>query len=178
MYHFCLCLQDQFLFGYKQQKLPLAKLSRKGDLWIDTGEAHRSEERLMKPWEGQGTAASRITWVCEANSVSACFPSWTDSYWSAPFPPQRWAHIMVPSDLRNEEEKLSKEQVRCCQKSNIKYFLQSSLKLAVWRSFGEFDVSNFRNKSQISARWRVNDEWGRKDSEGAWWLGRRKNGNI
>lgn len=60
---------------------------------------------------------------------------------------------MVPLDLRNEEEKLSKEQVRCCcQKAKHKVFPTKFIEVGSVEIFCEFDVSSFRNKSQVSAK--------------------------
>lgn len=45
--------------------------------WVSSPEV--KEDRIMKPWDGQCTAASRITWVHEADSASASFQSYAQS---------------------------------------------------------------------------------------------------
>ena len=72
--------------------------------------------RKIKPWEGLGTAASKIMWAHGANSALATFLPFM-VLWFSPVPtPEISPFFIVLSDFRNQAEKFSKGKVRyCCQ---------------------------------------------------------------
>lgn len=62
---------------------------------------------------------------------------------------------MLLSDLRNEAEMFSKGKMRCCLKAKNKIIPTGFIGFGSVEIFG-FDISSFRNKSQVTVRCRVN----------------------